>query len=151
MRRSKRTRLYADEQMNNHFIHDVRRKHINIRTTSEIGRRGNIDAQQIQIANNEERCIITQDHDFLRQRRLLGLLRYGVIIIEADLSNPKIRNTIFELVVLALEWGKEIFRRKLIVTITPTSMVRRYRTKAGRTEKEKFKLEGHKIWKWHES
>lgn len=73
-------KFHLDESVSNAIAVGLRRRGINITTTSEAGLIGALDEQQIAFALSENRILITHDDDFVVLHRQ-GIRHAGICLL----------------------------------------------------------------------
>jgi predicted nuclease of predicted toxin-antitoxin system len=74
---SDRIKFHLDENVSNAIADGLRRRGIDVTTTSEVGLISASDEEQVAFALSEKRVIFTQDDDFLRLHQA-GISHYGI-------------------------------------------------------------------------
>ncbi|MEB3283219.1 MAG: DUF5615 family PIN-like protein [Lyngbya sp.] len=107
---SQTIRFHLDENVSNAIVDALRRRNIDVTTTSEVGLIGASDFEQIQFAFSQDRVIFTLDDDFLvlhqqgiehagiiycnQNRRSIGEMIRGLILIWEVLNPEEMQNHI---------------------------------------------------------
>jgi predicted nuclease of predicted toxin-antitoxin system len=85
LRRLRKARLYADEDIEDEVVQAIRDKGVNISSVRERGERGKPDEVHLATARREHRFLLTKDKDFLDDRRFpLQKEGPGIIYLHGD-------------------------------------------------------------------
>jgi hypothetical protein len=85
LRLSKRMKLYADEDIEDHAVDFLRGRGVNIPSARELGHRGKPDSFHAGLAFRGKRFLVTRNGKHYWDDRLVPMNRtYGIIIIDAD-------------------------------------------------------------------
>jgi len=124
-----RVKLYADEDISPVLVNKLNGLGYNIKRVQDLGHAGRSDLFQVEVANEQERCIITHnENDFLALR---NQIKYGLVIVRCK------DRTKYPLSIIAynahsvLLWGKKFFEREVVVLIHEDHLIVEYRTKDG--------------------
>lgn len=82
---SKRVAFYFDEQIPKAVAEGLRRRGVDVITTPEAKMLGASDEQHLELANTQERVIVTHDTDFLRLNNQ-GRLHAGIVFANQQMS-----------------------------------------------------------------
>lgn len=100
-------RFYLDEHIANSVVEGLRRRDIDVMTTSEASMRGATDEQQLLYAGEQQRVLVTKDDDFLRLHAediqhhgivfiptqiKIGTIVQGLVLISRVLDTDEMRN-----------------------------------------------------------
>ena len=78
------------------------------------------------------------ENDYLNLREDI---RYGLVVIRCKLRKKIILEIIAAKLFGVLFWGKEFFKRDVVVIVSENSLTVDYRTKAGQIEKRAFEYD----------
>jgi predicted nuclease of predicted toxin-antitoxin system len=88
-------KFYTDEHIPSAVVEGLRRRGIDVLTTSEAGMLGALDEAQLTLATEHERVIFTQDDDFLKLHAG-GIEHSGIIYVhQGELISSMVRDLHF--------------------------------------------------------
>ena len=137
-KRSGKTKIYADENIDSELIYSLREKYkINIITADELGFKGRDDDFQFKQAYKLKRFLLTCDWDFLDHKKFPFNQMIGIIILDIPNSFPGIGYIHVLLTNEVFPSGKEIEGTKIVVHKDTLDI--HYMNESGKFTKQTFK------------
>jgi uncharacterized protein DUF5615 len=148
MKNDEPVKLYADHDVSQRLIDKIIGYGFSVKLAPKRGYGREVDDIHLKVANQEERCLIAQDKDYLTNRKHLRKeIRYGLIVIEGDdLGDEETLTDIADNCYRVLCWGKKFFERRAIFKIKPDSIVAEYLGKTGKLVRKYFQYRNGQLF-----
>jgi predicted nuclease of predicted toxin-antitoxin system len=139
MRSSRRAKLYADENVDEILIADLRSEKVNVLSARELGHHGKPDSFHASMAHKYSRCLLTKDRDFLDDRAFPFNQLSGVIVLKDRLENEGGYSELLDTLLIDLiPYGN--FLRDMKVEASDTDITWRYVDWRGFIDKKHYRL-----------
>jgi predicted nuclease of predicted toxin-antitoxin system len=148
LRRVRKAKLYADEDIEEEAVEWIRSQGVNITSARELGHRGRPDSFHAALAFKEKRFLLTKNEkDFFDNAAVPFHRTHGIIAIHGDMSNMRDYVTVVEhLLQVIFQYG-EIFEGAKIRLKPNETMVRGIdHTGKAYTTRFKHERDGDYIW-----
>jgi len=150
LRREKKARLYADEDVEEEVVGFLRDSGVNIKSARELaGHRGKDDSFHAAFAFKEKRFVLTKNAKHYLDDKAVAFYRlHGVIAIEGDMGNMVQYTRALLRVLELIPYGDTYTRMK--ISVSSSRLTFHFVDSKGRMTVQRFKLEGRDYYQWVE-
>jgi hypothetical protein len=147
LRRSKKMRLYADEDIEEEVVELFRDNGVNITSARELGHRGKPDSFQAARAFKDKRFLLTKNaKHYLDDRKVPFTRLQGVVVIEGDMNDAKSYFQSILHVFDLIPYG-QIYEVAKIRT-SAEGMIFRFIKSDGTMATQRYKTKGENVYQW---